>query len=126
MARGDTARSRRSAGQLEGEILSVLWAADGPMTAIEVQAAVGGDLAYNTVHTILTRLHGKGQVHRLGPAGRSTYRPVKGAAEAAAEQMRAVLDTGADRGEILMRFVTTLDPDDEAALRAALGDEGSP
>ncbi|GAA1281305.1 hypothetical protein Psi02_37020 [Planotetraspora silvatica] len=126
MARRDAARSRRSAGQLEGEILSALWAADGPMTAIEVQAAVGGDLAYNTVHTILTRLHGKGQVHRLGPAGRSTYRPVKGAAEAAAEQMRAVLDTGADRNEILMRFVTTLDAADEAALRAALGDEGSP
>jgi predicted transcriptional regulator len=96
------------------------------LTAIEVQAAVGGDLAYNTVHTILTRLHHKGQVHRLGPAGRSTYRPVKGAAEAAAEQMRALLDTGADRNEILLRFVTTLNAADEAALRAALDTDGSP
>ncbi|GAA4585332.1 BlaI/MecI/CopY family transcriptional regulator [Planotetraspora phitsanulokensis] len=125
MAGRGAARSRRSAGQLEGEILSALWAADGPMTAAEVQVAVGGDLAYNTVHTILTRLHAKGQVHRLGPAGRSTYRPVKGAAEVAAEQMRAVLNGGADRGEILMRFVTTLDAADEAALRAALDAEGS-
>ncbi|GII56595.1 hypothetical protein Pth03_49840 [Planotetraspora thailandica] len=125
MARRDAARPRRSAGQLEGEILSALWAADGPMTAIEVQAAVGDDLAYNTVHTILTRLHCKGQVHRLGPAGRSTYKPAKGAAEVAAEQMRAVLDTGADRGEILMRFVSTLGAAEEAALRAALDAEGS-
>jgi hypothetical protein len=31
-----------------------------------------------------------------------------------------VLDSGWDRGEILTRFVHTLDEEDEAALRAAL------
>jgi predicted transcriptional regulator len=72
------------------------------------------------VHTILTRLHIKGQVTRVGPVGRSAYQATKGEAEAAADQMRAVLDNGGDRSEILMRFVTTLTEADEAALRAAL------
>ncbi|WP_027345150.1 BlaI/MecI/CopY family transcriptional regulator [Hamadaea tsunoensis] len=111
---------RRPAGQLEGEVLGVLWSAPQALTASEVQEAVGGGLAYNTVHTILTRLTAKGRVRRVGPAGRSAYRPVQDAAGAAADQMRAVLDAGSDRGEILMRFVTNLSPADEAALRAAL------
>jgi len=34
--------------------------------------------------------------------------------------MRAALDAGTDRAAILARFVTELDPEDEAALRAAL------
>ncbi len=48
---------------------------------------------------------------------------MQGAAEAAADRMRAVLDGDVDRSEVLMRFVTTLSPDDEAALRAALETE---
>jgi predicted transcriptional regulator len=117
------ARVRRPAGRLEGEVLAILWGAAEPLTASEVQAACAGDLAYNTVHTILTRLQAKGQVRRVGLPGRSAYEPVKGAAEAAADQMRAVLDGAANRGEILSRFVTALTPEDEAALRAALDAE---
>ncbi len=120
MDRDQESRSRRPAGQLEGEILAVLWAAPEPLSAGEVQTAVGSGLAYNTVHTILTRLHAKGRVVRVGPSGRSVYQAAKGPAESAADQMRAALDAGADRAEILMRFVTTLNPADEAALRAAL------
>lgn len=115
--------ARRQAGALEGEVLAILWAAAGPMTASQVQDAFSGELAYNTVHTILTRLTAKGRIRRVGPIGRSAYEPAKGAAEAAADQMRAVLDSGLDRSEILARFVTTLDPADEAALRAALDAE---
>jgi predicted transcriptional regulator len=123
MARQPVGRSRRQAGALEGEILAILWSASQPLTASEVQLACDGDLAYNTVHTILTRLQAKGRVRRVGPLGRSAYEPVKGAAEAAADQMRAVLDSGVDRSEVLARFVTTLNPADEAALRAALDAE---
>jgi len=113
-------RVRRPAGQLEGEILAILWGSDRPLTASEVQVACAGELAYNTVHTILTRLYAKGRVGRVGPVGRSAYQPTKGAAEVAADQMRAVLDSGVDRSEVLSRFVTVLSPADEAALRAAL------
>jgi predicted transcriptional regulator len=120
MDRKRSGRRRRS-GALEGEILAILWGAAQPVTASDVQAACAGDLAYNTVHTILTRLQSKGRVRRVGPAGRSAYQPVKTAAETAADQMRrALVDSGVDRSEVLIRFVTTLSPADEAALRAAL------
>jgi predicted transcriptional regulator len=111
---------RRGPGQLESEILATLWAAETPLTPVQVHATVGGDLAYNTVHTILSRLQDKGQVVRVLLDGRPAYEPAKDAADDAADRMRAALDNGFDRGEILARFVHALDPDDEAALRAAL------
>jgi predicted transcriptional regulator len=111
---------RRRPGELEGDILAALWAAAEPLSPTEVQAAVPGELAYNTVHTILTRLYEKKLVERVR-AGRSTvYRPTKDAAELAVIQMRAALGRGSDRGAVLQRFVTSLDAADEAALRALL------
>ncbi|MGH3430511.1 MAG: BlaI/MecI/CopY family transcriptional regulator, partial [Mycobacteriales bacterium] len=51
---------RRAPGTLEGEVLAILWAADAPMTASEVQQRMDSELAYSTVVTILSRLHDKG------------------------------------------------------------------
>lgn len=123
MPQGHLARGgpRRGAGELESDVLASLWAAAGPLTPAQVQAELPGELAYNTVHTVLTRLCDKGLVERCH-AGRSTgYRPTMDAAELAAEQMRAALTRGADHGAVLQRFVTSLEPADEAALRALLG-----
>lgn len=115
-----TGRERRPAGGLEGEVLAVLWSAGRPLTVVDVRAACSGDLAYNTVHTILSRLLTKDRVRRVRGARRSTYEPVKDAAEVAADQMRAALSSGVDHAEVLTRFVTALNPADEAMLRAAL------
>jgi predicted transcriptional regulator len=112
--------ARRSAGQLENEVLAALWAADTPLTPADVLAAIGTDLAYNTVHTILTRLVDKGQVTRVSDAGRSGYTPARDATDTVADRMRAILDSGHDRREVLARFASTLDANEEAALRAAL------
>ncbi len=114
-------KTRRAAGQLEAEVLTVLRAAPAPLTPSQVQAALGEPLAYNTVHTILSRLCEKGSVCRDAD-GRSTYTPAQSADEWAADQMRAILD-GGDRMAILHRFVTTLSPQDEEDLRALLRDE---
>lgn len=112
-------RSRRGAGELESEVLAELWAADRALTPAEIQAQLG-DVAYNTVHTILTRLVEKGQVIH-DPAGRrGSYRAAKDAAEVTAEQMHELLDRGPDRLQALERFVTALRPSDERALRAFL------
>lgn len=113
--------SRRGSGELEREILAVLWGAAGALTPAQVQAAVAGDLAYNTVHTILTRLCQKQLVARVRQGGGAGYLPTRDAADLAAEQMRSALDRGSDRSAVLQRFVTSLDPDDEAALRTFLG-----
>jgi predicted transcriptional regulator len=115
---------RRGAGELETEVLGVLWAAGAAVTPAQLVAALGGELAYNTVHTILTRLQDKGLVVRVVDGGRRGYAPVKDAAEVAAERMRTVLESGADHAEILQRFVSSLSRDDERSLRAVLGDGG--
>jgi predicted transcriptional regulator len=114
-------RPRRAAGALESEVLGALWTADGPLTPTQLQSMLGTGLAYNTIHTILTRLQDKGLVIRVRLGGRSGYQPVKDAAQDAADRMRSVLEGGRDRAEILQRFVTSLSPADEQALRAALG-----
>jgi predicted transcriptional regulator len=118
--RGGSTGTRRAAGALEADVLGALWAADGSVTPAELQTALGTGLAYNTVYTILTRLQDKGLVVRVRHSGRSGYRPVKDAAQHAADRMRTVLESGRDRAEILQRFVTSLSPADELALRKAL------
>ena len=55
---------RRGQGELEVQVLSALREAEGPATAGWVQDRLGGDLAYTTVITILTRLLAKGAVTR--------------------------------------------------------------
>ncbi|WP_391858310.1 hypothetical protein [Streptomyces silvisoli] len=49
------------------------------------------------------------------------YSPHQEAAEAAAEQMKTVLESGDDRTAVLHCFAQILDPADEAALLVLLG-----
>ena len=107
---------RRASGSLESEVLAALWAADKPLTTGEVIDAVGGDLAYNTVQTILTRLHGKGAVEREQAGRAHAYRPVLDEAGLAATRMRAMLDRGGDHAAVLASFLGTLSPQEENTL----------
>ncbi|MGY1577942.1 BlaI/MecI/CopY family transcriptional regulator [Streptomyces sp. MN13] len=111
---------RRGQGELEALVLSALREADGPATAGWVQERLGGDLAYTTVITILTRLLAKGAVTRER-AGRSfAWTPASDQAGLAAHKMRKVLDAESDREAVLASFVTSLGPDDERLLRELL------
>ncbi|MEU1465164.1 BlaI/MecI/CopY family transcriptional regulator [Streptomyces sp. NPDC005727] len=116
---------RRSAGELEHEVLAVLWATDRPLTPAEVQAGIDGALAYNTVHTILKRLYDKGLVLRDAGGRRGAYRPAKDAAQLTAEAMHEALDRGPDPIGALRRFVTGLSADQERALRELLTADGT-
>jgi predicted transcriptional regulator len=107
---------RRASGGLESEVLAALWAADSPLTAGEVVEALGTDLAYNTVQTILTRLHAKGAVHREQAGRAHAYTPVLDEAGLAATRMHAMLDRGGDHAAVLARFLGTLTPQEEATL----------
>lgn len=113
--------ARRAAGGLESEVLAALWSANKPLTAGEVVDALEGDLAYTTVQTILTRLHGKGAVDREQLGRAHAYTPVLDEAGLAANRMRTMLDKGGDRAAVLTRFVGTLTPDEEATLAKLIG-----
>ncbi|ATW47232.1 BlaI/MecI/CopY family transcriptional regulator [Streptomyces peucetius] len=111
---------RRGQGELEGQVLAALRAAPGPVNTAWVQERLGGNLAYTTVITILTRLHTKGAVSRQR-AGRSfEWTPTADEAGLAALRMRKMLDAEADREAVLASFVTALPPGDEQLLRELL------
>lgn len=127
MDRPGAKRTRRRAdGELENEILAALWAAGQPLTPRDVQRALGGNLAYNTVQTILVRLHEKDLVQRH-PVGRAhRYSPTKQPAELTAERMHLLLAAMPDRRTVLRRFVGALTEADEQILRDVLGAAQTP
>ena len=118
-----TKDGRRAPGSLEAEVMGVLWEYRGEMTTTDVQAALGGDLAYNTVQTILIRLHHKGLVRRRRAGRGHTYWPARDAAAVAADSMRSALSGRADRQAVLQQFAAGLSESDAATLRQLLGDD---
>jgi predicted transcriptional regulator len=111
---------RRAPGTLESEVMSVLWTRGEPLTAAGVQEALGGDLAHNTVQTILIRLHDKALLQRRRAGRGHEYWPAQDAASAAADQMRAALGDRQDRLAVLQHFAASLDEADADALRELL------
>lgn len=93
------------------------------MTAAEVQAELGGDLATTTVITILTRLVSKGMVERHRDPGDRAHRyaPTRERAEDAAERMYAFLGTEPDRRAVLARFLGRLSAADRRTVLDLLG-----
>lgn len=116
----DAAGPRRAAGELEAAVLAVLQNAPDALSPADVRERVGGDLAYSTVVTILSRLHAKGvlQRHKDGRAYR--YTPVADQPGLAARRMTRVLDSEPDREAVLARFVSGLSDRDEDLLRRML------
>jgi predicted transcriptional regulator len=122
--RKPSASGRRASGELEAAALAVLQTAGSPLTPAQVRDRLGGDLAYTTIVTILSRLHAKGVLTRLRAGRAYSYAPVADEAGLAARRMRGVLDSEADREAVLTRFVSGLSPADEQVLRRML--EGQP
>jgi predicted transcriptional regulator len=115
---------RRAAGELEGSVLGVLWAAPGPLTAAQVNAALPGSLAPTTVLTILARLHDKGILSRRRVGRGYAYLPLRDEAGHTAGRMHALLEHGTDREAVLARFVSELTDADERVLQRLLRGSG--
>ena len=114
----------RPRGALEREVLACLALAGRPLSPGEVRAELGDDLAYTTVMTTLSRLHGKGALTRHR-AGRGFAYGLPGGPDAAqasmtAHRMLQLLDAGEDRAGVLSRFVADLRPEDEELLNGLL------
>jgi|SRR5579863_7517445 predicted transcriptional regulator len=113
---------RRAAGQLEAAALDALQRAGFALSPSEVRERIGGELAYTTVVTILSRLHAKGMLSRYKDGRVHRYAPVADQPGLAARRMARVLDEEADREAVLARFVSSLSGRDEELLRKMLAD----
>jgi predicted transcriptional regulator len=113
---------RRPWGSLEEEVLATLWAAEGPMSAGAVQSEIGGDLAYSTITTILSRLRGKGLVVRKLVGRSHLYAPAQDAVAHTASQMHSLLVRRDDRAAVLARFVSELSPEEEQVLQKLMSE----
>ena len=89
---------RRGQGELEAQVLAALCKAPGAVTAAWVQKRLGGNLAYTTVMTILTRLHTKGVVVRKRVGRMFEWTAAADEAGLAALRMRKVLDAESGPG----------------------------
>ena len=119
---GEDASGRRAAGELEAAVLGVLQAAGSSLSPGEVRDQLGGGLAYTTVVTILSRLHGKGVLNRRKAGRAFLYAPVADEPGLAARRMTQMLDAEPDREAVLARFVSGLSGQDEELLRRMLGE----
>ncbi|UNO41105.1 BlaI/MecI/CopY family transcriptional regulator [Streptomyces sp. MST-110588] len=111
---------RRGQGELEAQVLAALHQSPGPATAAWVQQRLGGDLAYTTVMTILSRLRAKKAVTRERDGRSYVWTPAADEAGLAALRMRRVLDSETDRDAVLTSFVSALSEHDEQLLRSLL------
>src|SRR4051812_27041173 len=102
-------------GELEREVMDLLWEAPSPLTGREVLDLLTPrrDLAYTTVTTILDRLARKGVVDRERSGRAFTYTPTVGRDELTATLLHEVLaSAGDDRTAALVHFAETASNDD--------------
>lgn len=113
-------------GELEAQVLELLWAEGQPLTPREVHLRLCRQrpLAYTTVTTILVRLWRKGLLVRERSGRAFTYVPVETREERAASRMRELLAASGDRGTALSRFVESLPDAELSELRRVLRRSG--
>src|SRR6202161_1988823 len=125
MSEPGEAGTRRGAGELASEVLGILQSAGEPLAPADGRERLGGDLAYTTVVTILSRLHAKGVLYRERAGRAYRYTPVADEPGLAARRMASVLAAESDREAVLARFVSGLSDEDEQGLRRTLEDTGA-
>jgi predicted transcriptional regulator len=116
----------RGRGDLEQQVFAALAAGGRPMTTAEVRDALGGQLAYTTVMTVLARMQTKGMATRTRVGRSYAYGAVVDAAEVTAHQIHRLLDERGDRAAVLTRFASRLSPEESRLLRDLLGSDSEP
>lgn len=118
----------RSFGHLEHEIMRVIWGETSPMTGHEIaeRIAPARPIAYTTILTVLDRLREKGYLERSRHGRSYRFRAVTTEEDYASALMQQVLHTAEDRPAALLRFAGRLEPEEAAALRAALNASEKP
>ena len=78
-------------GELERQVMVLLWRAGGPLTVADVQAFLVRDLAYTTVMTVLDRLAKKGLARRERRGRAWCYQPAEPQQVVLAREMAGLL-----------------------------------
>lgn len=118
----------REFGALEAAIMEQVWALQRPVSAREVLDALNVErhLAYNTVRTVMDKLHRKGHLHRKLVGRAHLYEARATKEEYTARIMREALASSRDRSTTLSHFVGAMTSDDADALRTALRESEGP
>lgn len=110
-------------GDLEHEILAILWA-NGEMTAVDVRKKVVRKLKDPTIRTVLRRLEEKGYVTHSVVGGTFIYRAKESAESAAAIAVQGIVDRfcGGSMERVLLGLVeaSLVDPKQLAAIAGKL------
>ncbi|MEN9956811.1 MAG: hypothetical protein RIR46_419 [Actinomycetota bacterium] len=120
----------RNQGELEQQVLEVLWSAEGPQTSTQILDALtaqtqqngSGELALTTVLTVLTRLADKGLVEKTQPAtGRGLlFAPTTTRERHTATQLLDLLERTGDPRLALSHFAKGLSAEAAAELKKLL------
>lgn len=114
--------TRRGMGQLEAEILTILWSEGGWLTPRVVLERLDSDppVVYSTAMTILRRLWKKGTLERRRVGKAYEYRPLRDEGEQTADRMVELLSAARDPDAALAHFLGTLDTRHRRQLREIL------
>jgi predicted transcriptional regulator len=112
----------REFGQLESAIMDVIWSQRRPLLVREVRERLqyGRPVAYTTVMTVMTILHGKGVLRREKHGRAWRYWPAERREEHDARLMAEILRSGGDHQLTLSHFVDRASADELDTIRAAV------
>lgn len=114
----------RQQGELENEVMDVLWSAKSTMTSQEILELVNQnnqELALTTILTVLSRLLDKGLVVRTTGASRSyNFAPAETREKHSATLMLKLLSDTGNPALTFAQFTKSLTPKQLAALRETL------
>jgi predicted transcriptional regulator len=97
-------------GELESDVLELLWSARSWLSGREVWERLGGEpRAYTTVLTVLGRLVDKGLVERSTHDGAHRFRAAGDVDELTAQAIRSLLAATENPRAVLAHFVDGLD-----------------
>ena len=116
----------RNQGQLEAEVLEILWDARESSTPAlssgEILSRLDGDLALTTVLTVLTRIVDKGLVARRPAEGRGfVFEAAKTREQHHAELLLKIVDGDSNLALTFAHFAKGLSPESLKSLRESLG-----
>jgi predicted transcriptional regulator len=117
--------TQRNRGELEADIMAILWRTNAPTTAKEVQALFTEKVpAITTLITVLDRMCAKGQVVKASAGGRSqTFAAAQSRISHVTTTMNSALQSADDQVAALLHFAGSLSDEDRAFLRKAIDSE---